>query len=482
MCGKAGAWALRYHRFKGQNRRNHKQTAPQASLGGSSLRAKTTRRHVLAGSAVAVFGSALPVASSRAQDRHARFKGQTVVFSVPDHPHYDAMLKLLPQFTAETGIKVEVARDNILRMKHVQMADLGKAQSSFDLVTFIATWKGEYVKKKLIAPLEGFFANRQLADPDYAFADLVPRYVQNIGLVGGPKGYLPGPGAALYGVPYGAETSVLAYRRDLLAKHGFAPPRNYAELSKLLEPLQRKTGLGALTSRGQTGHNCVHAWLLHFNALGGRFFDDQWMPLFHRREGVQALELLKRIAETGPKGIPQFSYNDMLASFLQGESVMYLDSTAVFGAVRSSPLSKVEGKVSFALHPQGTRYASQSGGLGLAIARNSARSEAAFLLMQWLTSKAQDKAVVRHGGGPSRVSTLADADMVRQFPEFITLKEQLRYVDLDWRPIIAEWDEINTGPLGAAIHQGMTGIKPADKALGDIVRRVNDIMTAAGFH
>ena len=440
-----------------------------------------SRRRLLAGSALTVFGSALPVASSHAQDRHARFKGQTVAFSIPDHPHFDAMLKLLPQFTAETGIKVDVARDNILRMKHVQMAELAKPQSSLDLVTYIVTWKGEYVKKKLIAPLDGFLNNRLLADPDYAFGDLVPRYVQNIGLVGGPKGYLPGPGAKLYGLPYGAETSVLAYRRDVFEKHGFAPPRTYAELADLLGPLHDKTGMGALTSRGQSGHNCVHAWLLHFNALGGRFFDDQWMPLFHRSEGVQALELLKHIADTGPKGIPQFSYNDSLASFLQGESAMYLDSTAVFGAVRSSPLSKVEGKVSYALHPRGTRYASQSGGLGLAIARNSARSEAAFLLLQWLTSKAQDKAVVRHGGGPSRVSTLADADMVRQFPEFITLKEQLRYSEPDWRPIIAEWDDINTGPLGAAVYQGMTGAKPADKALGDIVRRVNDIMAAAGY-
>lgn len=440
-----------------------------------------SRRRLLAGSALTVFGSALPVASSRAQDRHARFKGQTVAFSIPDHPHFDAMLKLLPQFTAETGIKVVVARDNILRMKHVQMAELAKPQSSLDLVTYIVTWKGEYVKKKLIAPLDGFLNNRLLADPDYAFNDLVPRYVQNIGLVGGPKGYLPGPGAKLYGLPYGAETSLLAYRRDVFEKHGFAPPRTYAELADLLGPLHDKTGMGALTSRGQSGHNCVHAWLLHFNALGGRFFDDQWMPLFHRNEGVQALELLKHIADTGPKGIPQFSYNDSLASFLQGESAMYLDSTAVFGAVRNSPLSKVEGKVSYALHPRGTRYASQSGGLGLAIARNSARSEAAFLLLQWLTSKAQDKAVVRHGGGPSRVSTLADADMVRQFPEFITLKEQLRYSEPDWRPIIAEWDDINTGPLGAAVYQGMTGAKPAHKALSDIVRRVNDIMAAAGY-
>jgi multiple sugar transport system substrate-binding protein len=436
---------------------------------------------VLAGSALAVYGSAFPFAANAASDRFARFRGQTVSFCIPDHPHYDAMLRLLPQFTAATGIKVEVARENILRMKHVQMAEMAKPQSGFDLVTYIVTWKGEFVKKDLIAPLAPFFSDARLADPDYDFGDLDPRYVQNIGLVGGPKGYLPGPGARLVGLPYGAETSVLAYRRDVFEKHGLTPPRTYQELAALLDPLRQKTGMAALTSRGQAGHNCVHAWLLHLNALGGRVFDDRWMPLFHNKQGVQALELLKHIADTGPQGVTNFTYNDMLASFLQGESAMYLDSTAVFGAVRTSPLSKIEGKVSYVLHPKGAHYASQSGGLGLAIPRTSAHAEAAFLLMQWLTAKEQDKALARLGGGPGRVSTMEDKSLVRSFPEFITLKEQLRYSAPDWRPIIPAWDEINTGPLGAAVHQGMTGAKPAKVALGDIVRRVDDIMAAAGY-
>ncbi|MFY8043304.1 MAG: extracellular solute-binding protein, partial [Rhodoferax sp.] len=100
------------------------------------------------------------------------------------------------------------------------------------------------------------------------------------GLVGGPKGYLPGPGAQLYGVPYGVETSVLAYRRDLFAKYDLRPPRTYAELAALLEPIREKMRLAALTSRGQSGHNCVHAWLLHFNAFGGAFLMPSGAPVF----------------------------------------------------------------------------------------------------------------------------------------------------------------------------------------------------------
>ena len=63
------------------------------------------------------------------------------------------------------------------------------------------------------------------------------------------------------------------------------------------------------------------------------------------------------------------------------------------------------------------------------------------------------------GGVPSRKSTIADREMVRQYPEYITLRQQIEYIDPDWRPIIAEWDEINIQALGVAVSEALTGKK-----------------------
>jgi len=435
---------------------------------------------MLSQAACAVFGAGLPLAARPGADRFAPYRGQTVVISIPDHPHYAAMLQLLPAFTQMSGIKVEVMKDPILRMKHIQLRELANPEGQLDLVCYVVMWKTEYASKNLLRPLAPFFANPALADPDYKMHDIVPGYLANLGLVGGPKGYLPGPGAVLYGLPYGAETSVLAYRRDVFAKLDLQPPTTYTELQVLLPILRDKAGMGALATRSQSGHPCVHAWLLHLNPLGGRVFDTHWHPTFHDAAGVKALQLLKDIVDTGPAGAANMGQGDMIKSFLQGEAAMYLDSTVVFGPVKGAA-SRVEGKVSYVLHPKGQRYSSQSGGLGLAIPRNARNADAAFLLMQWLTSEAPDKAVSRLGGVPTRLSTLSDVDLVRQYPEYITLKEQLRYADPDWRPIIAPWDEINQGPLGAAIYQGITGVKPAAQALSDIVPRINTIMRGAGL-
>lgn len=145
--------------------------------------------------------------------------------------------------------------------------------------------------------------------------DIVPGYLENMGLVGGPKGYLAGTGAKLYGLPYGAETSILAYRRDIFAEHNLKAPETYAQMQALLPILKQKAGIGAMTSRGQAGHQCVHAWLLHLNPLGGKVFDANWKPVFNSPQGIQALKFLKEISDTGPAGIPSYGQGEMMTAF-----------------------------------------------------------------------------------------------------------------------------------------------------------------------
>lgn len=439
------------------------------------------RRSLMKSAAITVFGAGLPYSGAHAQSRYAKYAGQTVVFSIPAHPHYDAMLKILPEFTRQTGIKVETDKLAMGRMKEKQLLEMAKPSGDFDLGCYVVMWKTEYVSKNLIQPLEPFFANPALGDPAYEMKDIIPIYLENLGLVGGPKGYLAGPGAKLYGLPYGAETSVLAYRRDIFAKHNLQPPDTYDDFRKLLRTIKEKEGIGALASRGQAGHQCVHAWLLHLNPLGGSVFDEQWKPRFNDKAGVDALKFLQEVVATGPAGIPGYGQGESNTAFLQGQAAMYLDSTSLAGLVNDPTKSRVVGNVSWALHPKGVKRASQSGGLGLAIPKNAKNAEAGFLLMQWLTSKAQDKAVTRAGGAPMRNSTLGDAELVRQYPEFITFKEALKYSNPDWRPIIAVWDKINVQALGVGISEALTGKKSAEAALNDLVPQVTQIMREAGY-
>ncbi len=417
-----------------------------------------------------------------ATDRFAKYKGATIVVNWPAHPHYDAATTLVPEFQKQTGIKVEIDKLQYLRMHDKQLLEMSKPQCDYDLICMLGMWKTEYVKKDLIAPLEPMLDDAALADPDYDRADIVKSYLDVIGMVGGPKGYLPGPGEKLYALPYGTETSILAYRKDIFETLGFKPPATYDELMALLGPLRDKSGIGAMTSRGQSGHQAMHAFTLHFKPLGGDFFNDAWQPTFTGPVGEKAIEVLKAFADTGPAGIPSFGFGEMENAFLLGQAAMYLDSIAVMGDVRNTQKSKVEGKVGYALHPKGARYSAESGGFGLAIPKRAAHKEAAFLFMQWLTSKAQDKAVTKAGGAAMRNSTLDDPALLAIYPEFKLLKEQLIYTDPDWRPVVPEWTTIDEQLLGVQISEALIGRKTPAEALQASVAPVEALMKRGGYY
>jgi len=412
---------------------------------------------------------------------YSKYSGSKVVISIPAHPHYFAMMKLLPLFTKETGIRVEVERMDSKNIKAKQMIEMGRSNGDFDLISYVAMWKTEYVKNKLLLNLEPFFLNQSLMDPNYDLRDIIPIYLENIGLVGGAKGYLGGQGSHLYGMPYGAETSILAYRRDIFDRLNLTPPKTYEELRRLLPVIKDRSHLGAMTSRGLAGHQCVHAWLLHLNPLGGSVFDKNWEPAFASNSAVDALETLKLIVETGPKDIPNYDQGDMIASFIKGQACMYLDSSLIFSLIEQNASSKFSQNIGYTLHPKGVINSSETGGLGIGIAQNSKNPEGAFLLLQWLTSKKQDQMVCRLGGVPSRLSTLSDPEMQRRFPQFALLKAQLIFANPDWRPIIAQWDQINVDFLGIAIYAAITKNEDSKVALMSVMPSVRKIMMDGGY-
>jgi len=58
------------------------------------------RRNFVKAASVTAFGAGFPVSGAIAQNRYTKYAGQTVAMSVPVQPHYDAMLKILPDFSS----------------------------------------------------------------------------------------------------------------------------------------------------------------------------------------------------------------------------------------------------------------------------------------------------------------------------------------------------------------------------------------------
>ena len=426
-------------------------------------------------------GSALLATASLANP-YKDYEGTTLIVNFPAHPHYDAVMKILPEFTKETGIEVEVDQLPYLKMRERQTLELAQDEGDYDLIAYVVFSKADYVFTDQLENLAKYYMNPKLADPNYDAGDLIDGYVYNIGFAGGEKGYLQGKTGSLFGIPYGSETSILGYRKDIFEKHGLEVPETYEEMLELACKIpELEPGMGGVASRAASGHHAAHAFLLHLAPLGGRVFDDQWKPIVNNEAGVEAAEALKKIVECGPEGASSFGFGEALGAFLSGDTAMFLDTTVVAGQIDDPNKSQVVGKVGWALHPMGVRRGSQTGGFGIGIPKNAEHKEAAFLLMQWLTSKKGDKLVALAGGNPSRFSTHADADVNAKFPHMAIFGEALKHADPDWRPIIPVWGKINAD-LGTILSKVLTEDLDVQEALDGVAERTTVVMDEAGYY
>jgi len=438
------------------------------------------RRDILK-SSLCVFGAALPVASN-AQSTAARFKGTVLRVHYPAHPHYDRVEKQFAHFTAQTGIRIDGQRVPYLEMKAKQLESFAKNRGDFDLVAYLILWKMEYAQRGFLKPLDELFADPQVAMPNFALDDLIGPYVDAIGRVATPAAASSSAalGQRLVGLPCGAETSVLVARKDLLAKHNLAMPTQYSELLSACRVLRDKERIGGLATRGQAGHHITHAWLLHLTPHGGAVFDADWNATVHHSGGVRAVELLRDIAAMAPEGVAKAGFNEMQDDFLRGRAAFYLDSSNILGVAKDPQRTQLADRFGYSMHPSGSRLSGQTGGFGLGIAANAPQPEAAFVLLQWLTSAATDLAMAREGGVAARWSTLANADFKASNPEQSIMPFALRAANPQWRPLIPEWDRISQGALGKNLPELVYGNRPIPAGLSAISAEINTELTRSG--
>jgi multiple sugar transport system substrate-binding protein len=413
-----------------------------------------------------------------------QFAGSTIVACWPNHIHYNATMKsgVIEEFEKLTGIDVEIDLLQYMKMHDKEVLEMSKPSGDYDMVSMVVMWKSEYAMADMIQPLQPFFDKPNLKVPDYDFDDLVPAYVEVTGIAGGENIYRDGKGAKLYGLPFGSETSILIYRKDLFEKYNLKVPETYDELIKVSKFFHDNVeGVGGLTMRGASGHHATHGWLLHASPYGARVFDDNWQPAFTKPEAIKTIEFMKKMVEYGPPGMTGFTQDEEFGAYLQGNAAMYLDAHVFVTQAEDPKKSKVVGKNGFAKHPKAKTAGSETGGFGLAIPKNASNPEAAFLFMQYLTMKETERKIIAAGGAPFRQSSVFDPELQAKYPYFKALAAQLPEANPDWRPIIPEWGQINAPYLGVAINQALTGEKTPEQAMKDIVKPINEIMKRAGY-
>jgi sorbitol/mannitol transport system substrate-binding protein len=268
---------------------------------------------------------------------------KTVRVLMVNNPQMVDLQKLAAaNFTKQTGITVDfkVLPENDVRDTIAQ--DVANQAGQYDVITISNFEVPFYAKNGWLTSVSDYAAK----DSKFDQGDILKPMTDS----------LKGPDGKLYGVPFYGESSMLMYRKDVLAKKGLTMPmhptwQQVADMAAKLDGAE--PGMKGICLRGQPGWGEVFAPLTTVvNTFGGTWFTKDWKAQVDAPEFKQATNFyVDLVRKHGEVGAPQAGFTECLNNMSQGKVAMWYDATSAAGALENPAQSKVAGKVGYAYAP-----------------------------------------------------------------------------------------------------------------------------------
>ncbi|WP_158804305.1 MULTISPECIES: ABC transporter substrate-binding protein [unclassified Acidisoma] len=371
---------------------------------------------------------------------------------------------LTPEFTKQTGIKVNLITMGYNESIQKQVAAFAAHSSAYDVVQIDSIYLKGYAQAGHIQPLDNLIAADQLKD---FFSDIPPALREMYAA----KDHT-------YGMATVANCQRLIYNGAHLKAVGLGVPQTWDELltgcQKVVDPAAKRYGFIAGTERLIKAFS---VWLPIFWANGGALFDDKMHPTFADQTGVDALAFLLELVKTMPTGGAAYTEADETKAMATGLGT--LDPVAwIPDAIVTAP-PNVRPQLGSAVSPKGkVRNAPVMGGMGLTVSNYSKDPKAAAEYIAWFNSRdVQSKDLVPHGGQPCRNSAW-DANMGAK-PWFPAVSASLKVAMV--RPQLPEWGQIDSA-AGVQLSRAFVGEITPKEALENARKAADGIMRDAGYY
>src|SRR5438309_5863892 len=341
---------------------------------GDSKHRSPDRRRV----AITVLGLVLALVASACSGAGGGGGGggtSTVTLGSVDNPSMTDLKKLVPDFeSAHPGIKVNIVTLPEDQIRQQVTQDVATQSGRFDLFT-IGTYEVPlWAKLGWLQDLAPYRRN----DSAYAPDDLIPGIKTAVSYQND-----------LYAVPFYGESSMLMYRKDLLAAKGITMPDHptWAQVADAANKVNNpSSGLNGICLRGLPGWGEQLAPLdTVVNTYGGRWFDEKWNAQLTQPEFKAAVSFYINLIKTaGEPGAGNAGFTECLNAYNSGKVAMWYDAT-----VAASFYTGDEAKNSgYAYAP--TKVKDWSGWLwawSLGMPSSSKKKDAAWTFADWATSK-----------------------------------------------------------------------------------------------
>ena len=332
----------------------------------------------------ALLGAGLMSTTAFAQIDWKQAQGTEIRFLMNKHPFTTYIEPKIAEFEKLTGIKVvmESFPEDQYRNKLTIELNAGGKVDGFMIMP------GQddlyYSKAGWLQPLDGYIADPKLTDRSWDPKDFFASFAKASSVDG-----------KQIGVVINAETSLLAYRKDLFAKFNRKVPTTMKELEETAKFFYGKEVDGkklvGITLRGK-GAAATSQWVDFLYTFGGSWTNAKGQSNFASPEDIASFKFYGDLLRLyGPQGGTMLHWAESTSAFMEGKAAMIYDAN-VFKSLYENPKeSRVAGEVGYAVIPAGPKglRLPHVSNWSLSISKNSTaeRQKAAWLFIQWATNK-----------------------------------------------------------------------------------------------
>jgi multiple sugar transport system substrate-binding protein len=392
-----------------------------------------------------------------------------------DRPGYNAAIKMLPEFEAATGIKLNITTVPYENALGEQVRDF-VAGGDLDIALIDLVWIGNFAENGWIEPIETFTSNPDLTDPELAIDDFFPLVLNAFG----------GWNGTIYGLPFDNYSGLLFYNSCMLKDAGFdAPPATWDEVMNTYGPALTKDGKYAYalqSKRNETQSADSFARMLW--PFGGSFLNAEFKSNLLSPESQAGLKFRQDLMKFMPEGIVAYDHSEVVNALAQGDVAFITEWSAFYSTLASPETSKLGDCLAVAPEPKGPAGRKPAlGGFSLAVATQAddAEKAAGWLFIQWVTSKANAGKYLEMGGVPARQSAYADPALAATYKFIPALVESWQEGVPEFRPRFAEWPAITeiVQEWGTKMMMGEVTTEEGAKMIGE---KMEAVLAEAGYY
>lgn len=414
---------------------------------------------------------------TRANIDWRQFEGSHLSVLADAQAGFNALYQQVPIFEALTGIKVEFDSVEQAAMRKKREVDLSAGSGIYDVFPIGVTFLGTAYYNNWFEFLDLYLTDSNLTDQEwYDFEDLSENSISLCKKEG-----------QLCSIPFDYSAPILFYRKDLFEKYGLQVPDTYEEVAVMKKQMQKALEADGIkdvygfASRTRIGAG-MNTWTVIpcLRAYGADVLDEQWRVVLNSPQGIEALKAYNDMSNGygNPPDSRVLHFYDIRRLFKEGKLAAAFLASHYFNEIDTPEKSVIWDKWDAALTPQGPVARETSPwAWSLSISKASKNKKAAWLFIQWATSK-ETADLLHDGGAPARLSTW-------ESEHYTSMKSEGLVATMKWILTEGTISMVQSGivefpEVGEVISSAFSEIfygAPVQEKLDEAALKVEDIMS-----